>query len=359
MWPGNRLTELLGIEYPIIQAPMAGSATPELAAAVSNAGGLGSLGCAQMSLEELEENLTAVKNLTNSAYNLNFFAHVEPAAYENPDPQLTRIIEESYRKRDLGTPPKRASGSNTSFNDQKLAVVLDNKPAVVSFHFGLPETSMLQALRDIGCRLLCSATTVAEARYLSEAGMDAIIAQGWEAGGHRGSFEVSDEDFGIGSMALIPQIVDAVDIPVIAAGGIADGRGIAAAFMLGASAVQIGTAFLSCPEADVRESYREVLKNAQDSDTRLTRAFSGRPARARNNPYIEAMAQQKMRIPDFPLMYEYSKPLMQSSRERGDEDFIFQLYGQAAGLNRVLPAAELMHLLVSETDQLLNQASAQ
>ena len=354
MWPDNKLIDLLGIEYPIIQAPMAGAATPELAAAVSNFGGLGSLGCAQMSIEELEKNLAGVKELTNAAYNLNFFAHQEPADYDTPDDQFTGFFEETYRNRGLGAPPKYASGSNTSFHNEQLSILLDNKPAVVSFHFGLPETSVLSALRDIGCRILCSATTVAEARYLSGAGMDAIIAQGWEAGGHRGTFEVSHEDFGVGSMALIPQIVDAVDVPVIAAGGIADGRGIAAAFMLGASAVQIGTAFLSCPEADVCDSYRERLKNARDCDTRLTRAYSGRPARAHNSAYIETMAKQKMRLPDFPLMYQYSKPLMQSSLEQGDEDYIFQLYGQAAGLNRPLPAAELMQLLVSETEALLN-----
>lgn len=194
--------------------------------------------------------------------------------------------------------------------------------------------------------MLCSATTVAEAKVLAEAGVDVVIAQGWEAGGHRGTFDLNYEDFGIGSMALIPQVADAVDVPVVAAGGIADGRGIAAAFALGASGVQMGTAFLSCPETNISEVHRSAVRNASDEDTRLTRAFSGRPARARNNRYMEAIAQQKTPVPDFPAMYTFSDPLRTADVQ--DLDFQFLLYGQAAALNRELPAAELMQTLVAE-----------
>ena len=188
---------------------------------------------------------------------------------------------------------------------------------------------------------------------LEEAGVDAIIAQGWEAGGHRGTFEVSFEDFGVGTMALVPQIVDAVQVPVIAAGGIADGRGIAAAFALGASGVQMGTAFLSCPEANISETDRAAVREARDDETRLTRAFSGRPARAKANRYIAAMAETRAPLPDFPTMYSFSDPLREVSDQRGDSDFLFQLYGQAAPLNRELPAAELAALLVAEAREIL------
>jgi len=232
-------------------------------------------------------------------------------------------------------------------------LLLDIRPKVTSFHFGLPPRDMVRALQDAGSIILCTATTVAEARRLAEAGVDAIIAQGWEAGGHRGTFEISFEDFGVGAMALIPQMVDAVDVPVIAAGGIADGRGTAAAFALGASGVQLGTAFLSCPEANINAAYREELRCARDDDTRLTRAFSGRPARAKNNRYIDVMAAQRAALPDFPTMYGFSEPLMQKAAETDNRDFQFVLYGQAAGLNRELSAAELVAKLVAETRDVL------
>jgi nitronate monooxygenase len=212
---------------------------------------------------------------------------------------------------------------------------------------------MVKALQDVGSVILCSATTVAEARMLADTGVDAIVAQGWEAGGHRGTFDISFEDFGAGTMALVPQIVDAVDVPVIAAGGIADGRGIAAAFALGASGVQMGTVFLFCPEANINDTYREELRRARDDDTRLTRAFSGRPARTKNNRYIETMAKQRTPLPDFPTMYGFSNPLLQASANTGDPDFQFLLYGQAAALNRELPATELMARLVDEAQGVL------
>ena len=230
-------------------------------------------------------------------------------------------------------------------------MLLDIRPRVTSFHFGLPPLAMVRALQDAGGLILCSATTVAEARALDEAGVDAIIAQGWEAGGHRGTFETSFEDFGVGTMALVPQVVDAVGVPVIAAGGIADGRGIAAAFALGASGVQMGTAFLSCAEANISKADLAAVRQSRDDETRLTRAFSGRSARAKANRYIEAMAETREPLPDFPTMYAFSDPLREVSEARDDSDFRFQLYGQAAPLNRELPAAELVALLVEETEQ--------
>ncbi|MFA9421537.1 MAG: NAD(P)H-dependent flavin oxidoreductase, partial [Gammaproteobacteria bacterium] len=349
MWPGAELTDLLQIKHPIIQAPMAGSTNPELVGAVSNAGGLGSHGCARMSAAELIETAKETRAITDRPFNLNFFAHAEPANTPEEDANVLSLLADSYHERGIGELPENHKTMYDSFDENILAALLEIKPGVVSFHFGLPTPEMLGALRDAGCIILCSATTVAEARVLADSGVDAIIAQGWEAGGHRGTFHTSFEDFGIGTIALVPQIVDAVDIPVIAAGGIADARGIAAAFKLGASGVQLGSAFLSCPEASISDAHRSAIRNARDDDTRLTRAFSGRPARARNNPYMEKMVEQRTRFPDFPMMYKFSRPLMESSAENNDNDFSFLLYGQATALNCELPAFELLVKLAKES----------
>ncbi|MCH8999725.1 MAG: nitronate monooxygenase [Proteobacteria bacterium] len=353
MWPRTDLLELLGIEHPIIQAPMAGSGTPALAAAVSNAGGLGSLGCGTLTPEDLEAKAGELRAATNRPFNLNFFAHNAPKANPDVDALTRRRVAPFYEELGLGEAPHSGKAPFDTFDSGTLSVLLEIKPAVASFHFGLPAPDMVAALKDAGCRLLCSATTVEEARLLAEAGVDAIIAQGWEAGGHRGTFDVSFEDFGVGTMALVPQVVDAVDVPVIAAGGIADGRGIAAAFALGASGVQMGTAFLSCPEAQISDSHRNALRHASDRDTRLTRAFSGRPARAKNNRYIDAMAEHRAPFPDFPTMYGFTDPLRQANLDNDDPNFQFLLYGQAAALNRELPAAELVRTLVAEAQEVL------
>lgn len=354
MWPRTDLLDLLGIEHPILQAPMGGESTPALAIAVANAGGLGGLGCSFMSHDELRGKVGEIRDGTNRSFNLNFFAHPEP--FENPDinTQTRARVIPFYQEQGIDDVPDRGLATCDTFNEDRLAVLLDLRPRVVSFHFGLPAPGMVRTLQDAGSIILCSATTVAEARLLADAGVDAIIAQGWEAGGHRGTFEFSFEDFGVGTMALVPQIVDAVDVPVIAAGGIADGRGIAAALALGASGVQMGTAFLSCPEANVDEAYRNHIRSSQDDETRLTPAFSGRPARAKTNAYIEKMAAQRQPLPDFPTMYGFSDPLSKAAAAKGSDDYQFVLYGQAAPLNRELPAADLVGQLVEEAQSILN-----
>ena len=353
MWPRSDFTGLLGIEHPIVQAPMAGSATPALAAAVSNAGGLGSLGCGSMSLDDLKAAADALRSMTNRPFNLNFFTHAPARANPEADAQARALVSPFYDDLGLGAAPSASVSSFPPFGAKTLSLVLEIRPAVASFHFGLPAPDMVRALKDAGCRVLSSATNVAEARSLVAGGADAIVAQGWEAGGHQGSFDAAAEDAGVGTMALVPQVVDAVDLPVVAAGGIADGRGVAAAFALGASGVQMGTAFLACPEARVSEVHRAALRDATDQDTRQTRAFSGRSARAGRNRYIDSMARYRGPLPDFPTMYSFSEPLRAHSAARQEPDFQFLLYGQAATLGRELPAAALMKRLVEEAGNLL------
>lgn len=351
MWPRTDLIDLLKIAHPIVQAPMAGSATIELVAAVSNAGGLGSLGCGEMNPKNLIENVSAIRKLTDKPFNLNFMAYPSPIFNKDIDDEIKNRISPFYEALEISEIPTSEISPFAEFNQDILESLLELQPQIVSFHFGLPEIEMVNALKNIGTLILCSATTVSEAKILNESGVHAIISQGWEAGGHRGSFEVGYEDCGIGNMALVPQIVDSVDVPVIATGGIADGRGIAAAFALGASGVQMGSAFLSCPEAGTSEVAREVLRNAKDDDTRLTRAYSGRPARARKNSYSEEMAKTRSPIPDYPTMYNLSMPI---HRNDDSHKLKFILYGQAAALNRELPAPELVQLLVNEAREIFS-----
>lgn len=339
MWPDRRLCDVLGIDHPIIQAPMAGSATPALAGAVSNAGGLGSLGCAEMPADALLAQVAQLRALTNRPFNLNFFAHPAP----RPDPaRFARTREKLlpwYRRFGLAEPATEASSHGPGFDGERLALLLEIKPRVVSFHFGVPGPAALAALKQAGIMLMSTATTVAEANVLAAAGVDVIIAQGWEAGGHRGSHAPRAPSDGVGTLALVPQIVDAVRLPVAAAGGIGDGRAIAAAFALGACGVQIGTGFLSCPEAGTDATRRAMLRDAAETDTMMTDAFSGRAARAVRSDYAREMERAGLDLPDFPSMYDLSEPLLGAGDPR---EVSFLLYGQAARFNRELPAAELV-----------------
>lgn len=345
MWPDLRLCELLEIEHPIIQAPMVGSCSPALAAAVSNAAALGSLGFGEKAPETIERDVALLRAATNRPFNLNFFVAAEPET----DPEVFRQTRERlrpwYERLRLGEPPETLPDIGPGFDDRRLRLILEIKPAVVSFHFGVPDALAIDALRSAGIRLLSSATTVAEALALEAAGMDAVIAQGWEAGGHRGSHRPRHPADGIGSLALTPQIVDAVKIPVIAAGGIGDGRGIAAAFALGAAGVQIGTGFLSCPEAATDTALREHLRTAAETDTMMTDAFSGRAARTRRSAYAVEMEHSRGPLAEFRHMYTLSQPLCDAGR---DDEASFHLYGQAAALNREIPAGELVERLAKE-----------
>jgi nitronate monooxygenase len=346
MWPDRRLCDLLGIDHPIIQAPMAGSATPELAAAVSNAGGLGSLGCASMSVDQVDASVKRLRALTNRPFNLNFFCHPAPSLNATEFERIRKRLAPYYRELSLPLPVTLPAGG-PGFDEVRLELILDLRPSVVSFHFGLPDPSAIGRLKSAGIVILSTATTVAEAEFLAFSGADAIIAQGYEAGGHRGSHQPREPWDGIGLMSLLPQVADAVSQPIIAAGGIADGRGIAAAFTLGASGVQMGTAFLSCPEAGTDEARRAMLRKAKDTDTMMTDAFSGRAARAFRTRYALAMMKQREPLLEFPLLHDLTDPLAKAANE--SQDFVFHLYGQSAALCRETPASDLVSQLVAAT----------
>jgi nitronate monooxygenase len=350
MWPKRDLLDLLGIAHPILQAPMAGATTPALAAAVSNAGGLGALGCAMLSPDGFRDEYRQAAGATNRPLHVNFFVHRPPAIDADAAARAQDLVRPFYDELGLGPVPA-AEPIPVPFDGAMCAAVLEARPPVVSFHFGLPDGPAVSALKQAGIVVLSSATTVAEAVHLAGSGVDAVIAQGWEAGGHRGTFLDGESGGTVGTMALVPQVVDAVDVPVIAAGGIADGRGIAAAFALGASGVQMGTAFLTCPEAAVPSAHKMALLNARDEDTRITRAFSGRPARGLANRYTDAMAPHEDALPDFPLMNTLSGPLRKASAAQGSPDFVALWSGQAASLNRSLPAADLLARLIDEAQQ--------
>ena len=338
------LTGLLGIGHPVIQAPMASASTPELAAAVSEAGGLGSLGSAVLPPDELLRQASAVRAVTGRPFNINFFCH-EPPVLEQPDSARARKrFGVLYREVGLDDAPE-AGVPAIAFDEARLAALLEIRPAVASFHFGLPDDEALDAVREAGCTVLSTATTVAEAEHLEARGVDAVIAQGAEAGGHRGSFLVAGDDGPVGTLALVPQVVDAVGVPVIAAGGIADGRGLAAALVLGAAGAQIGTAFLGCPEAGIDPLYREALRGARAEGTTITRAFSGRPARALRNRLTGEAGIDPLA---YPAQLSMTVPLGMAAAEQGSTDFLAMWAGQAAPLARELPAAELVEKIVGE-----------
>ncbi len=351
-WKSNRLTERLGIRLPIVQAPMASAATPKLAAAVTNAGGLGSLGCAMMKADEVRQQCRVMREATNGAFNVNFFAHREPASDAATVAKMREMLRPYYDELGLGEVPADPRPI-PSFDAPRLQAVLDEAPPIVSFHFGLPEAGALKALKARGIMVVACATTVAEARTLEAAGVDAIVAQGFEAGGHRGTFAAPFEPAFIGTMALVPQVVDAVGVPVIAAGGIADGRGIAAALSLGASAVQMGTAFLTCPESAIGPAWRKALVESADDATRLTSAFSGRLARAIENRYVRETAGKEDLVAAFPIPNVLTGPLRKASADGNSPDFQAMWAGQSAGLSKSLPAKELIEALVAETEDAL------
>lgn len=342
--PRRAFCEQFGLEHPVIQAPMIGP-KPALAAAVSAAGGLGSIACAAMSPDQVRAEVAALRARTDRPFNLNFFAHRRAA----PDPErqaawIARLAP-FYAAYGLDPAVVAPGPERAPFNAAMAELVAELRPPVVSFHFGLPDPGLLARVRETGCRILGCATTVAEARWLTARGVDAIIAQGAEAGGHRGLFLSEDVAGQIGTLALVPQVVDAVAVPVIAAGGIADARGSAAAFALGAAAVQVGTAYLVCDAAGLSAVHARALAEADDAATALTTVFTGRPARGIRNRAMRELGPIAPDAPAFPRAAVALHPLRAAAEKQGSGDFTPLWAGQGAALAKVRDAAELTRVL--------------
>ena len=341
------LQQLLTIELPIIQAPMAGVQGSGLCIAVSNAGGLGSLPCAMLSVDAMGKELTAIKAHSNKPYNVNFFCHAAPLVSAEREATWRAALVPYYREFGIDVASIPNGPGRTPFSAEFADVLQEFKPPVVSFHFGLPSPELLVRVRSWGAKILSSATTVDEARWLETNGVDVIIAQGVEAGGHRGMFLSTDITTQVGTFALLPQIVSAVNVPVIAAGGIADAKGVAAAMALGAAGVQIGTAYLLCPESTTTAIHRAALKSDGVKHTALTNLFTGRPARGIVNRIMRELGAMSAAPPTFPLATAAIAPLRAKAEAMGSGDFSPLWSGQNASGCDEMSAAELTQKLAA------------
>lgn len=339
------LQQLLGTELPIIQAPMAGVQGSALAVAVSSAGGLGSLACAMLGPRAMREELAAIRSQTTKPFNINFFCHAQPEPDIERERAWRAILAPWFAEYGIDASASTPAPARSPFDAATAEVLAEFTPHVVSFHFGLPSAELLAQVRGSGAKILSSATSIGEARWLEEHGVDAVIAQGLEAGGHRGMFLSEDLNTQVGTFALIPQLVRALKIPVIAAGGIADAKGVAAAMKLGAAGVQVGTAYLLCPEAKTTPVHRAALKSKAASHTALTNLFTGRPARSIVNWIMRELGPMNSAAPRFPLAAAAIAPLRARAEERGVRDFSPLWAGQNASGCREIPAAVLTRRL--------------
>ncbi|HVU49641.1 MAG TPA: nitronate monooxygenase [Polyangia bacterium] len=353
------LAELLGIRLPIVQAPMAGVSTPALAAAVSNAGGLGSIAVGAADVAATRRMVRQVRALTGRPFNLNLFCHQPPRRDAAREARWLEALAPRFRSFGAAA-PTRLDEVYRSFlgHDEMLALLLEERPPVVSFHFGAPPRATIDALHAAGARVLGSATNLDEARALEAAGLDAIVAQGYEAGGHRGVTDPDAPDDRLGTLALTRLLAARCRVPVVAAGGIMDGAGIAAALALGAAAAQLGTAFIGCPESGADDAYRAALAGPASAHTVMTRVVSGRPARCLPNRFTELAATVDERdVPPYPLAYAAGKALAAAARGAGETGYGAQWAGQGAPLARSLPAAELVAALEDERLQAAGAAA--
>jgi nitronate monooxygenase len=335
------LAQLLGVDIPIIQAPMAGVQGSALAIAVSNVGALGSLPCAMLNVDAMRKELAAIRAQTKRPFNINFFCHTQPTIDAEKEKAWHALLARYFSEYDIDADSLAAGPARLPFSEESVEVLAAFEPAVVSFHFGLPNYELLAKVRSWGAKILSTATTVEEAVWLEEHGVDAVIAQGWEAGGHRGNFLSDSMDNQLGTFALVPQIVDAIKIPVIAAGGIADARGIYAAMELGAAGVQIGTAYLLCDEATTSSVHRRALKNELARITAVTNIFTGRPARGVVNRIMREIGPINFAAPEFPLASSIMAPLRAKAEEKGSGDFSPLWAGQNISGCREISAGDL------------------
>jgi nitronate monooxygenase len=355
MWPDRRLLTLFKTELPIVLAPMASAVDADLAIAVAQSGALGSLPCALLSVEKAREQINIFRQRVSAPVNVNFFCHQPVEIDATSDARWKQRLEAYYGEHGVDPAAPVNVPNRAPFDAAMCELVEELKPEIVSFHFGLPEKSLLARVKAAGCIVMSSATIVREAVWLERNGADVIIAQGAEAGGHRGMFLTDNIAEQPGTLALVPQVVDAVKVPVIAAGGIADGRGIAAAFALGAAGVQIGTAYLRCPESKVSPLVREALAQAQDDSTVVTNVMTGRPARAVANRVMREVGPICPDAPVFPHAATGLAPLKAAAEKLGKVDFTNLWAGQAIRMGRDMPAAELTQALAAEAQERFSQ----
>jgi len=352
MWTKTRITEMAGITYPIIQAGMAGGITsPQLVAAVSNAGGLGSVGAGYLTPGQLRSSIKEIRALTDKPFAVNLFI---PGPYRESPVQIEEVMRLMEPvKQELRMEEEPVVDKYEESFEEQLEVVIEEKVPVFSFTFGTPSVETIRRLKSQGILVMGTATTVREAILLQESGVDAIVAQGSEAGGHRGTFIGDCASALLGTIVLVPQIVDEVEVPVIAAGGIMDGRGIAAACALGASAVQMGTAFITCTESAAHPKHQEAILTSTDQSTAVTRAFSGKPARGIANAFMEKMAPHEHRIPDYPIQNALTRNLRKEAAKQNKPEYMSLWAGQGAPLSSQKSAAQLVEDLVTETSRII------
>jgi nitronate monooxygenase len=345
MWPDRRIIDRFNIEFPILLAPMAGAIDAEIAIAVAQGGGLASVPCALLSAEKAREQINIIRQRVSAPINVNFFCHTAVDLDAASEATWKDRLAPYYREHGLDPAAPFNAANRAPFDEAMCALLEELKPEVVSFHFGLPDPALLARVKALGAIIMSSATTVREAIWLEESGAEIIIAQGAEAGGHRGMFLTDNIAEQPGTFALVPQVVDAVKVPVIAAGGIADGRGIAAAFALGAAGVQIGSAYLRCPESRVSALGKVALAQAHDDSTVLTNVMTGRPARGIANRVMREVGPICQDAPAFPHAATALAPLRVAAEKLGKVDFTTLWAGQAVRLGRNMPAAELTRAL--------------
>ncbi|CAB3389633.1 NAD(P)H-dependent flavin oxidoreductase [Kyrpidia spormannii] len=362
MWNDTAVTRMLSIQYPIIQAPMAGGpTTPELVAAVSNEGGLGFLGAGYMSPDSIRAAIRRIRELTDRPFGVNLFI---PDQNIQVDKEVVKAmihhlksleaLPEEVRREIDSIPIENAPGD--TFTEQ-LEVILEERIPVFSFTFGCPTQEQITELKSRGIRVIGTATSVAEAVYLQEAGVDAVVAQGCEAGGHRGTFLEAHSSSLIGTITLVPQIVDRVRIPVIASGGIMDGRGIAACLTLGASAIQMGTAFLASRESGAHPAHKKALLHSRDTETVITDAFSGKPARGLKNTFISWMEQYDVPIPPYPIQNGLTRPIRNWAARQADPEFMSLWAGQGSAQSRDASARDIVRQLIQEAERAIGKAT--
>ncbi|GIO24063.1 nitronate monooxygenase family protein [Oceanobacillus sp. J11TS1] len=352
MWNKNKLTEKLGISYPIIQAGMAGGiTTPELVAAVSNAGGLGTLGAGYLNAEQTRESILKIKQLTDKPFAVNLFTPETPEVRDTEVAQANEWLLPCREALNISEVPKVKEYSTAAF-EQQIQVIIEEQVPICSFTFGIPSQETLQQLKENHIVLMGTATTVTEAKANEASGMDMIVMQGSEAGGHRGTFLGSFEDAMIGTMALIPQAADQVNIPLIAAGGISDGRGVLAALVLGAQGVQIGTAFLTSLESGANEQHKQAVLNSKEDQLTVTSAFSGKPARGIQNDFITKMKEYEMHLPPYPIQNTLTQPIRREAGKQSQAKWMSLWSGQNPRSCKQLPAGELIAEMVTQIDQI-------